>query len=135
MLTRSPALWGVALGLAAYGVYAVTRGVDAWQPIAFAFGAGALVAAAALVLERRWSEYLVHAIVVVLIGSWLLAVAILAAAGWPYRDGLDAVLALAPGITGVALCVAASATVFHHFRRAGRRGNTGARAEFREDRP
>lgn len=128
-MTRAPALWLVAGALVVYGVYAAVRGVDAWQPDALVFGAASLAAAAGLLFERRWAAYLLHAIVALLVASWIAAVAGIVAAGWPYRDAAGVAVSLAPGIAAAALAIAASVTVFRHFRRprAAARGETHSR--------
>ena len=75
-----------------------------------------LIAAVGLFLSKRWSQYLWHALSLVVSMSWVISVVRVALSGWPYDSALPTVISLVPGLLLVAVCAGGSAIVAKHFR-------------------
>jgi hypothetical protein len=82
------------------------------------FGILAVVSAAGLLWDKRWSQYLVYLVAAMLPISWGFAVWRLSVEGWLNDHAIAVIFALAPGALMVVVCVAVSLAVFKHFHPA-----------------
>ena len=75
-----------------------------------------LIAGVGLFLRKRWSQYLWHALALVISVSWVVSIVRVALSGWPYDSALATVISLVPGLLIVAVCAGGSLVVAKHFR-------------------
>ncbi len=108
----------VAVLLAVYGAYIVWVALEShtllWLPSAFL----ALVAGGGLLLNQRWSRYLVYLVSLLTVSAWVIAFVGNVNRGlWPYPNPLSSAISLIPGLLLITLCLASSLLVAKHFRR------------------
>jgi hypothetical protein len=104
---RSIAKWLIVVALFAYGSYTAWLAFTS-QYWFLLWTVACYGAAVGLALSKRWSQYLVYLVAAFTAGGWLYVVATIAVNRWPYPDVLSSVIALAPGMLLVALCVLCS---------------------------
>ena len=103
---RHAARWLLVLALAAYGAYTawLAATASAW----FALWAVPCIGGAiGVALLKPWARYFVYLVATCTALGWVAFVALGAASRWTYRGVMRTILALAPGLLLVALCVLA----------------------------
>ena len=108
----------VAVLLAVYGAYIVWVAFEShtllWLPLAFL----ALVAAVGLLLNQRWSRYLVYSVSLFIVSAWVIGfVGNVNRGFWPYPNPFSSAISLIPGMLLITVCLASCLLVARHFRR------------------
>jgi glucose dehydrogenase len=76
-----------------------------------------LFTAVAIWMKKSWSQYLVHFIALLFIGSWIWAVWQVWRQGWPYESFLQTLISLLPGLLMVGVALGSMIVVHKDFRR------------------
>jgi len=104
-MEKSIIAWIIVVLLLAYGSYTLFLARvfnNCWFLL---WTSACFIAAAGLVLSKRWSKYFVYTVALFTAGGWIYVTAMIAIKHWPYAGLQNTVIALVPGLLLVMICI------------------------------
>lgn len=84
----------------------------------YAWAAGSLIAAVGLILNKKWSQYLVYIFASVTSILWLCLIWLTNSIGCPDEDIITTMISLIPGGLLLIVCIGSCVVVYKHFNKS-----------------
>lgn len=84
----------------------------------YAWAIGSLIAAIGLLLNKKWSQYLVYFFASVTSILWLYILWFINSNGWPHDDVANTIISLIPGVLLLMVCICSCVVVYKHFNKS-----------------